>query len=67
MAETFPNSQFIGYDFHEASIMHAQQRTNGLANVRFATARAEDYEDADFETLGMSGWGKDNRFSHCFR
>lgn len=55
MAETFPNSQFIGYDFHEASIMHAQQRTNGLANVRFATARAEDYEDADFETLGMSG------------
>jgi SAM-dependent methyltransferase len=49
MAQAFPKSQFVGIDFHEASISHARRHANGLDNVRFETARAQDYE----------GWGYD--------
>jgi ubiquinone/menaquinone biosynthesis C-methylase UbiE len=51
MAEAFPNSEFIGYDFHDASIRHALQHANGQANVRFETARAQDYDEADFDLI----------------
>ena len=51
MAQAFPNSEFIGYDFHEASIVHARKQANGLANVRFETARAQDYEGSDFDLI----------------
>ena len=43
MAEAFPNSEFIGIDFHAESIEHAREHANGLPNVRFETARAQDY------------------------
>lgn len=51
MAEAFPNSEFIGYDFHEASISHAQSHVGGLTNVRFETARAQDYEGSGFDLI----------------
>lgn len=51
MAQAFPNSEFIGYDFHDASIQHARQHAKGLANTRFETARAQDYRDSGFDLI----------------
>jgi ubiquinone/menaquinone biosynthesis C-methylase UbiE len=51
MAQTFPNSEFVGYDFHDASIAHARQQANGYPNVRFETARAQDYEGSEFDLI----------------
>lgn len=51
MAQAFPNSQFIGYDFHEASVAHARQHANGLANVRFETARAQGFPGSGFDLV----------------
>ena len=49
MAEAFPNSEFIGYDFHDASIEAAREKAGGLPNVRFEVARAQDYPGRDFD------------------
>jgi len=40
MAKAFPNSQFIGYDFHPSSIEHARAhaREHGVAICCEATA-----------------------------
>ena len=51
MAEAFPNSEFIGFDFHEESIAEARKQAGGLANVRFETARAQDYEGTGFDLV----------------
>lgn len=51
MAEAFPNSQFVGYDFHEDSVVHARQQASGISNVRFEKARAQNYEEADFDLI----------------
>lgn len=40
MAEAFPNSEFIGIDFHHASIAHAKEHGKRSKNVRFETGRA---------------------------
>ncbi len=52
MAAAFPNSEFIGFDFHEASIAHAREH-NGRANLRFETVRAQDYSGRDFDLVTM--------------
>jgi SAM-dependent methyltransferase len=51
MAQAFPNSEFIGYDFHEPSIALARSHVGGLANVRFETGRAQDYERSGFDLI----------------
>ena len=51
MAEAFPNSEFIGYDFHEASIEEARKNAAGLSNVRFEVARAQDYAAKGFDLV----------------
>lgn len=46
MAQAFPNSTFIGYDFHEPSITHATERARergGADNLQFAVATAKDF------------------------
>ena len=53
MAEAFPNSEFVGIDFHEESIAEARQTANGLPNVRFETARAQDFDGADFDLITL--------------
>jgi SAM-dependent methyltransferase len=56
MAKAFPNSTFIGYDFHPTSIeqarSHAEQH-GVTANTRFEVALASDYpaEDLDLVTF----------------
>lgn len=51
MAQAFPNSQFVGYDFHDASIDHARRHGNGVANVRFETASAQNYAGTGFDLV----------------
>lgn len=51
MAEAFPNSEFIGYDFHDASIEEARRNAAGLTNVRFEVARAQDFSGKDFDLV----------------
>ena len=51
MAETYPNSQIFGYDFHEPSIKEAQERANekGLTNITFQVADSKDISEKDFD------------------
>jgi SAM-dependent methyltransferase len=51
MAQAFPNSEFIGYDFHDASITHARRLADGVANLRFETARAQDFGGSEFDLI----------------
>jgi ubiquinone/menaquinone biosynthesis C-methylase UbiE len=53
MAKAFPNSEFVGIDFHAASIDHAREYAGGLANARFETGRAQDYRGAGFDLVTM--------------
>jgi SAM-dependent methyltransferase len=43
MADAFPQSEFIGIDYHDLSIQHARKQANGRRNVRFEVARAQDF------------------------
>ncbi|MGK9170750.1 methyltransferase domain-containing protein [Inquilinus limosus] len=53
MAQAFPNSEFVGIDFHEASIAHARELAGGLGNVRFEVARAQDYQGNDYDLVTL--------------
>jgi 2-polyprenyl-3-methyl-5-hydroxy-6-metoxy-1,4-benzoquinol methylase len=56
MAEAFPNSRFIGYDFHEPSIeqANAHAAAHGLSNrVRFETTTAKKISESDFDLITM--------------
>jgi len=53
MAAAFPNSEFVGIDFHQGSIDHARRHAAGLDNIRFETARAQDYSGSDFDLVTM--------------
>jgi ubiquinone/menaquinone biosynthesis C-methylase UbiE len=53
MAQAFPKSQFVGIDFHDASIAHAREHAAGLPNVRFEVARAQDYTERGFDLVAM--------------
>jgi ubiquinone/menaquinone biosynthesis C-methylase UbiE len=45
MAEAFPKSQFVGFDFHDKSIEAARKHAgeHGAKNVRFEVGTAKDY------------------------
>ncbi|MBF8739442.1 MULTISPECIES: class I SAM-dependent methyltransferase [Pseudomonas] len=54
MAQAFPASQFIGYDYHGPSIVIANQRAEqaGVASqVRFEQASAKDYPGKDHDLV----------------
>lgn len=55
MAAAFPNSTFIGYDFHGGSIdaANAHRDEHGLdsGRVRFEQATAGDFEEGDFDLV----------------
>jgi 2-polyprenyl-3-methyl-5-hydroxy-6-metoxy-1,4-benzoquinol methylase len=56
MAEAFPKSSFIGYDFHGPSIeqANAHAKSHGLAErVRFETVAAKDIAERDFDLVTM--------------
>ena len=56
MAEAFPNSHFIGYDFHEPSIeeANAHAAAHGLGDrVRFEAVPAKEIRERDFDLVTM--------------
>ena len=55
MAKAFPNSTFIGYDYHAPSIEIARNRAKeaGVSNARFEVADATGYADTDFDLIAF--------------
>ena len=54
MAQAYPKSQFIGFDYHEPSIVHAREAANqaGLGDrVRFEVASAKSYPGSDYDLV----------------
>jgi 2-polyprenyl-3-methyl-5-hydroxy-6-metoxy-1,4-benzoquinol methylase len=55
MATTYPDSEFIGYDYHAESIDVAREKaaTAGAANARFEIADAVGYEGEGFDLIAF--------------
>lgn len=56
MAEAWPNSTFVGFDFHEPSVLEARRHAaeHGLADrVRFEVAKAKEIGETGFELITM--------------
>ena len=55
MAQAFPNSQFVGIDYHGASIEIARERAAkaGVGNASFELADATSYRGDDFDLIGF--------------
>jgi SAM-dependent methyltransferase len=55
MAKTYPNSSFIGYDYHADSIRVARERASaaGLENLMFEVADAVSYPDGSFDLIAF--------------
>ena len=54
MAQAFPNSRFVGFDYHDESIRQARERAAeaGLdGNVEFETARAQDFPGDGYDLV----------------
>jgi SAM-dependent methyltransferase len=54
MAQAFPNSRFVGFDYHDASIARATEaaREAGVADaVRFDVAAAKDYPGTAYDLV----------------
>jgi SAM-dependent methyltransferase len=54
MAQAFPNSEFFGFDYHEASIKHAREaaRKAGVENrISFQVAAADDYPGSGYDLV----------------
>ena len=53
MAEAFPNSEFIGFDFHQGSLDHAsiQAEKAGIENISFQLATAKDFPGKDYDLI----------------
>ncbi|MCP9494768.1 MAG: methyltransferase domain-containing protein [Pyrinomonadaceae bacterium MAG19_C2-C3] len=52
MAQTYPNSTFVGFDYHDQSIEMARQRAaeGGVAErVSFEVAKAKDFPGGDYD------------------
>jgi SAM-dependent methyltransferase len=55
MARTYPNSVFVGYDYHGESIRTARERAAvaGVANAQFEVADAVSYSGKDFDLIAF--------------
>src|SRR5882757_5681356 len=55
MARTYPNSVFVGYDYHGESIRTARERAAvaGVANAQFETSDAVSYSGKDFDVIAF--------------
>jgi 2-polyprenyl-3-methyl-5-hydroxy-6-metoxy-1,4-benzoquinol methylase len=55
MAKTFPESEFVGYDYHDESIKVATEKAAaaGLSNARFEVADAVGYQGKDFDLIAF--------------
>jgi len=55
MAGTYPNSEFIGYDYHAESVRVASEKAAaaGATNARFEVADASSYEGDGFDLIAF--------------
>lgn len=56
MAQAYPQSEFIGFDFHEPSIIDARKhaKEHGISDrVRFEIAKAKDIAEKNFDLVTM--------------
>jgi SAM-dependent methyltransferase len=55
MARTYPNSVFVGYDYHGESIRTARERAAvaGVDNAQFEVADAVSYSGKDFDLIAF--------------
>jgi 2-polyprenyl-3-methyl-5-hydroxy-6-metoxy-1,4-benzoquinol methylase len=56
MAQAYPNSTFVGYDYHEASIHRARQQAEeaGLSDrVQFEVAASKEFPGKDFDLIAF--------------
>jgi 2-polyprenyl-3-methyl-5-hydroxy-6-metoxy-1,4-benzoquinol methylase len=56
MARAFPNSTFVGFDYHKPSIERARQvakRTEVADRVTFEVARAQDYPGSGYDLVAF--------------
>lgn len=56
MAQAFPNSEFVGFDFHEPSIVEARKHatTHGVGHrVRFEIAKGKEITEREFDLVTM--------------
>jgi SAM-dependent methyltransferase len=55
LAKAFPNSDFVGYDYHAPSVETATERAKeaGATNVKFEVADATGYEAKDFDLIAF--------------
>jgi 2-polyprenyl-3-methyl-5-hydroxy-6-metoxy-1,4-benzoquinol methylase len=56
MAQAYPQSTFVGYDYHEGSIEHARESaaTAGVSDrASFEVASASDYPGSDYDFVTM--------------
>jgi SAM-dependent methyltransferase len=54
MAEAFPNSEFVGFDYHEASIERAREAASAAGvsdRASFAVASAKDYPGGGYDLV----------------
>jgi len=53
MAQAFPNSEFIGYDFHDESVEHAASlaRDEGVDNISFEVATAKAFPGNGYDLV----------------
>jgi SAM-dependent methyltransferase len=54
MAEAFPNSEFFGFDYHEASIERAREAAEAAGvgdRITFAVASAKDYPGTGYDLV----------------
>lgn len=55
LAKSYPKSEFIGYDYHDASIDMARKRAAdaGAHNARFQVADAVGYKEGEFDLVAF--------------
>ncbi len=55
MAEAYPRSTFVGFDFHEESIKHANMlaQQSKLENIRFEVATAKHFPGIDYDLVAF--------------
>lgn len=55
LAKTYPKSEFVGYDYHGASIETARKRASeaGVSNARFEIADAVSYKGNGFDFIAF--------------
>jgi tRNA G46 methylase TrmB len=55
MAQAFPKSEFVGIDYHDASIETARKRAAeaGVNNASFEVADATSYSGNDFDLVAF--------------